>query len=629
VPSTGPRVAPGQGRIAGLDGLRALAIIAVLIFHLRPASLPGGFLGVDVFFVISGFLITTLLVRELHTHRRIDLRQFWVRRARRLLPALVVVVGVSTAAALAAGQDLLVGIGRQVIGALTFSNNWVEIAAGSSYFHQTSPQLFLNFWSLAVEEQFYLFWPLLFLLLMTLTRTGRQRVGILLVVAAGSAIAMAVLYTPGQDATRVYYGTDTHLFGLMIGAALALSAAGRSSHLPAAPFWRLWRRGRVPLALLALGGLVALMVGLDAESPWAYRGGILLAAVLTAAVIAALPDGDNLITRIFSLRPLEWIGVRSYGIYLWHWPVILLVGAFAPRVVADSTGSWIQRGVALVVTVLLAAASYRWIENPVRRHGFIECGRRALDALLIPGRLTPPRMAAVATGACLALFTAAVATAPAQSQVEMAMAEAEEVVGASQQQADDGDASDAAAEEGQEQGGGSAEEGDGEDPDADGPGAGSDISGFGDSMMYVAAPGLLDRFPGMQIDARSNRQWPDIVEAVRAAEEAGTLRQTVVIAAGTNAGIDDPQLVSDVLEVLGPDRMVVLVNLYGESSFIDESNQILAQFAEERSNVAVADWHSEISANLQDLQPDLVHPDWDGMFRFADVVDEALAAQRS
>lgn len=626
MPSTGPRVGPGEGRIAGLDGLRALAIIAVLIFHLRPRSLPGGFLGVDVFFVISGFLITTLLVRELHTHRRIDLRRFWIRRARRLLPALVVVVGVSTAAALAAGQDLLVGIGRQVVGALTFSNNWVEIAAGSSYFHQTSPQLFLNFWSLAVEEQFYLFWPLLFLVLMGLTRTGRQRVGILLVVAAGSAIAMAVLYTPGQDATRVYYGTDTHLFGLMIGAALALSAAGRSARLPATTFWH---RGRVPFALLALGGLIALMVLLDTESPWTYRGGILLAALLTAAVIAALPDGDNLITRMFSLRPLEWIGVRSYGIYLWHWPVILLVGAFTPRVVADSTGSWIQRGVALVVTLLLAAASYRWIENPVRRHGFIECGRRALDALLIPGRLTPPRMAAVATAACLALFTAAVATAPAQSQVEMAMAEAEEVVGGSQQQADDGDTSDAAASEGEEQDGGSAEEGEDEDPGARGQGAGSDISGFGDSMMYVAAPGLLDQFPGMQIDARSNRQWPEVLEAVRAAEEAGTLRQTVVIAAGTNAGVDDPQLVGDALDVLGPDRIVVLVNLYGESSFIAESNQILAEFAEERSNVVVADWYSEISANLQDLQPDLVHPDWDGMFRFADVVDEALAAQRS
>lgn len=613
MPSTGPQIASGQGRIAGLDGLRALAVFAVLVFHLRPESLPGGFLGVDVFFVISGFLITTLLVRELRTKGRLDLRRFWVRRARRLIPALVVVVGVSTAAALAAGQDLLVGIGRQVLGALTFSNNWVEISAGSSYFHQTSPQLFLNFWSLAVEEQFYLFWPLAFILLMAITRTGRQRVGILLGIAAASAVAMTVLYTPGQDATRVYYGTDTHLFGLMIGAALALSGAGASANLFGTRFWRTFQ---VPVALTSLGGLIALMLFLPADSAWTYRGGILLAAVLTAAVIGAMPDGDNLITRMFSLRPLEWIGMRSYGIYLWHWPIILLVAAFSPRVVPDSTGSWAQRGLALTLTLVVAAASYRWIENPVREHGFRECTRRALDALLVPGRLTPPRMAAVATGACLALFTAGLATAPAQSQVELAMAEAEQVIDSGS----DGDTTDdeAAALEDKDE---APEDG---VPATDDSGA--DMTGFGDSMMYVAAPGLLDRFPAMEIDARSNRQWPDVLDAIREAERAGTIRDVVVIAAGSNAGVRDTDPVEEALEVLGSGRTVVLVNLYGSSSFIADSNETLAGIAAERDNVVLADWHADISENLQDLQPDLVHPNWDGMFRFADVVASALEA---
>src|SRR5699024_11093185 len=137
-------------------GLRSVAILAVLVFHLRPLSLPGGYLGVDVFFVISGFLITTLLVRELRKNHKIDLRSFWTRRARRLLPALATVVLVSVVLALLAGNDLLVHIERQVVGALTFSNNWLEIHVGSRYFNTTSPQLFVNFWSLAVEEQFYL-----------------------------------------------------------------------------------------------------------------------------------------------------------------------------------------------------------------------------------------------------------------------------------------------------------------------------------------------------------------------------------------------------------------------------------------------------------------------------------------
>ena len=331
---------PGQtGHIHGLDGLRSVAILAVLVFHLRPLSLPGGYLGVDVFFVISGFLITTLLVRELRKNHKLDLRSFWTRRARRLLPALVTVVLVSVVLALFAGNDLLVHIERQVIGALTFSNNWVEISAGSSYFNTTSPQLFVNFWSLAVEEQFYLIWPLAFVILMATTRTGRQRVGILLGLAAASAILMAILFTPGQDATRVYYGTDTHAFGLMIGAAMAISAASESWNLFAQ---RWYERSRVLLGIAGLVGLVVLMFWLEPSSTFAYRGGILLASVCTALVIGAFPGRRNALQAFFDLPPLVWIGQRSYGIYMWHWPVILLLAAFAPAVAPDSLGSWLQ-----------------------------------------------------------------------------------------------------------------------------------------------------------------------------------------------------------------------------------------------------------------------------------------------
>ena len=211
----------GSGRIPGLDGLRALAVVAVVVFHLNPAWLPGGFLGVDIFFVVSGFLITTLLVREHARTGRLDLPAFWARRARRLLPALLVVIPFSVLLAWVSERDLLVGIGPQVLGALTFSFNWVQIAAGSNYFAATSPQLLTNLWSLAVEEQFYLAWPLITLGLLTAIRSARSRIGIVLILAAGSGFLMAARFDPEVGATRVYYGTDTHVFGLMIGAALA------------------------------------------------------------------------------------------------------------------------------------------------------------------------------------------------------------------------------------------------------------------------------------------------------------------------------------------------------------------------------------------------------------------------
>ena len=663
-----------HGHIHGLDGLRALAIIGVLVFHLRALSLPGGYLGVDVFFVISGFLITTLLIRELRKNHRLNLKAFWTRRARRLIPALVTVVLVSVALALLAGNDLLVNIERQVVGALTFSNNWLEIAAGSSYFNATSPQLFVNFWSLAVEEQFYLLWPLVFTVVMATTRTGRQRVGILLGLAATSAVLMAVLFTPGQDATRVYYGTDTHAFGLMIGAALALSAAGESANIFA---WRWYLRSRVLLAMAGVAGLIVLMTTLTPDSAFAYRGGIVLASVCTALIIGAFPGPKNFVQMFFDLRPLVWLGQRSYGVYMWHWPVILLLAAFGPAVSPDSVGSWIQRGAAVVLSIALAAASYRWIENPIRTHGFGGVARQIWDRLRAPGRFTPARIGAAGAAVCVGMFTVAVATAPDRSQVEIAMDQASGLVnvgpvaasgqdggGTTQQDADTGSADteqsgdsdgqqddteqaadaqeskddsaqedDAAQEDEssgqdeeaqQEESAEQNEEDGATDPPADGLPSGEDISAFGDSMLYVAAPALSKEYPGIDIDAVSNRQWPDVQQAVDEAVAADTVRDVVVIAAGTNAGVTDEQVVRDTLDALGPDRQIVLVNIYGASYWVPEANQTLSDIAADYPNAVVADWQDAAEEHPDQLQPDAIHPDMDGMYLYADVVTKAL-----
>lgn len=283
---SGNRMNAQPRKIRGLDGLRALAVIAVIIFHVRPASLPGGFIGVDIFFVVSGFLITTLLVREIIKTRGLNLPRFWLRRARRLLPALVLVVLVSVTGGLILGDDLLVGIGRQSLGALTFSTNWVEIVAGTSYFAGTSPQLFAHFWSLAVEEQFYLLWPLLFMGLMLVVKSWHWRIGVAAGGAVVSAILMAIIHTPGSDVTRVYYGTDTHAFGLLLGVALAFVWAGTPWLKD--PRFVLLSPYLAPAALL---GILALMRTLDENSAFTFRGGLFLASALTALLIASLLPG--------------------------------------------------------------------------------------------------------------------------------------------------------------------------------------------------------------------------------------------------------------------------------------------------------------------------------------------------
>ena len=247
-----------MARLRGLDGLRAIAVTTVIAFHFVPGLLPGGYIGVDVFFVISGFLITTLLLRERAETGRIILRKFWLRRARRLLPALALVVLASSTAALVIGGDVLVRIGTQVLGAATFSYNWIGIASNASYFDDTTPELFRNLWSLAVEEQFYLVWPVAILLLVLVRRRGIQ-LAIVAALALGSIAAMVALLSAGAPPTRLYYGTDTHSFGLAIGAGLALLMINNSPrHLE-------WRRG-TPLRHPTAPGRVARSVSLGRSS---------------------------------------------------------------------------------------------------------------------------------------------------------------------------------------------------------------------------------------------------------------------------------------------------------------------------------------------------------------------------
>ena len=582
----------GSGRIPGLDGLRALAVVAVVVFHLNPAWLPGGFLGVDIFFVVSGFLITTLLVREHARTGRLDLPAFWARRARRLLPALLVVIPFSVLLAWVSERDLLVGIGPQVLGALTFSFNWVQIAAGSNYFAATSPQLLTNLWSLAVEEQFYLAWPLITLGLLTAIRSARSRIGIVLILAAGSGFLMAARFDPEVGATRVYYGTDTHVFGLMIGAALALWWTTPEIRGPA--FWIARRRAATALALGVLAGL---MWWLDESRPLTFRGGLVLASVASAVLIASAITGGTL-ARALDLPALRWIGERSYGIYLWHWPVILVVNAdYGP--VPGSAGFGWTRLWCVVVILALADLCYRLVELPVRRRGW----RGAVDlwARQLPGRADGRRMLLIGATTVLLLAGAALASAPGMTSAQQQIVLNEEA--ATRSPVPDSAVSEPRA------------------ADFSMP-TGEEIDAYGDSMMVGSVPALKYYFPGIRIDAKSNRRWSSGYRAVLA---SGTdIRRAVVLSFGTNAGVTESD-VRATLDRLGSHRMIVLVNVHLNSTRASSDNAALKRVAADYRNVVVADWSARVRTERTLLQSDGIHPSMTGQHAYAAVVRQTFA----
>jgi peptidoglycan/LPS O-acetylase OafA/YrhL len=374
----------GWRYVPGLDGIRALAVLSVLAFHAGVSGIGGGLLGVDIFFVLSGFLITSLLVTEFSLTATIGFLAFYGRRARRLLPALAVtLLMVAFYALLVADPGTRATIRGDAFATMAYVANWRFIITHQNYFvFFGPPSPLLHTWSLAVEEQFYLVWPALSLFV--LKRRGANGLFVVAVILAiGSAIDSFVLLHTGASTTRMYYGTDLRVQEVMVGAALAAwwggtQGEGHKAHRTSAPSEHKASRQALSVAgILGLGGLLWALHAVNGMSSFLYGGGFLLIAGLTALVIASvvkLPDG--IVGQVLSLRPLRYIGQISYGLYLYHYPIFLAMTAKS-----HLTGNALLAA-KFAVTFAVAAASARLIEEPVRRHRALS-SRRLLIALPI------------------------------------------------------------------------------------------------------------------------------------------------------------------------------------------------------------------------------------------------------
>ena len=352
--------------ITGLDGIRAIAVIMVLAYHLKLALFKSGFLGVTVFFVLSGYLITGILISEVEEEGTIDLKNFWLRRIRRLVPAVMSMAVVIIFVSAVVNRIIFTKGCKDFLVSVLGFNNWWQIFNKVSYFEAAGvPSPFTHCWSLAIETQFYLIYPLILLGIYKLVKSrgeGRANRGLLfagvtLLLALISVILMIVLFDPQQDASRVYYGTDTRAFSLLFGALLAI----------------LWEYRMVPRRLSAsvnmvLGSvsfavLLVMTIEINGSSNFWYRGGQFVGTILTVLVIYTVSGRKTWLSRFLSNPVLKWIGDRSYSIYLWHYPIILLISK-------GIKASWWITLIEIVLSVVLAELSYRFIETPIR-HGII------------------------------------------------------------------------------------------------------------------------------------------------------------------------------------------------------------------------------------------------------------------
>lgn len=656
-PTADEKPRAGKSRyLPALDGIRALAVVAVVLYHLNLTWIQGGLLGVTMFFVISGYIITRLLLNEFEQSGRIDLKSFWIRRARRLLPAIGVLMVVTIVLCTFFNHVMLTKMRPDILPSLFFVNNWWQIAQNVSYFDALGdPSPLTHFWSLAIEEQFYLIWPPLLLGLLS-THVKKPTIRrIVLGLAAASALAMTLMYNPAVDPSRIYYGTDTRVFSLLLGVwlafipprdmsparlmrALGLDAlvnkaranahastgktaveatasgaangavdGGGDSSTPDAA------RGAIALTsidlvgFIGLAGLLALFTLSNGYSAFQYRGGMLLCSVFTMMLIAACVQEDGLLVRFFSLKPFVWIGKRSYSIYLWHYPLLLLMNP-----VADIRQTpWWMTAIQLAAVVAVAECSYRFIETPFRHGALGKCVRRIRQGeeplQMIQRHIVPFGIAGVTL-----LFAIGglvfVPNTSALSEEGAALLEGN----AGGEPAGPSANGDAVADDGEVE------------TDKDGFPAGAyDVLMIGDSVSLRTIPNFEQTFPHGHIDAAKNRQFTtgvDLVSQYIAGNQAGKI---VVIALGTNGLVTDENI-DQMMSLLGDKRVVVFMTTRSPQPWVGPTNEAIARAAERYANVRIIDWYGFSEGRNDLFDGDGTHLSSDGAAQFIQLVYDTV-----
>ncbi|WP_076657578.1 acyltransferase family protein [Lactiplantibacillus plantarum] len=628
--------------ITGFDGIRTLAVLGVIIYHLMPASLQGGYLGVPIFFVVSGYLITDILLQDILSRGHVRIWRFLGHRMRRLYPAFVTMLLGTTAYITLFQRSLLTNIRATVLTNLVYVYNWFEINHGQSYFDRFNGESpFTHLWSLSIEGQYYLFWPLVIGILMVIFKK-RSRVFWFMMIAAGiSAITMAMLYDPANT-NRVYYGTDTRMFAILLGSGLAFIWPSRELSADIANV------NRVTLDILGGASLIAIIwmfFQMSGQSDFTYRGGMLLFTVLSTVLVATVAHPASHLNRVLTNPVFKYVGQRSYGIYLYQFPVMIFYETKVKNI-GDHLllNSLIEVALILIVTEL----SYRFIENPMRHYDYSRLLVDFKDFLRKP-KFNRVTTAIVALTTVLFVITAVgFVQQPSKAEANK-KTELQKTIAANSKAADKKNAAALKRQKAAQVAAASSKKVATEKmqtkqaeaklnskqkqvekeydlkPQVVLAMANTDLTAIGDSVLLDVSSDLQDVIPGTVVQGRVGRQVTEVPGIINSLKSQGQLAHNVLLNIGTNGTITDDQA-EQVVKLIGKDRQIFWVTAHVPTqSWQNQVNAQIAKTAKKHANVHVIDWHGRAQNQSGWFADDNVHPNTTGNRQLTNLIANRIA----